>query len=429
MTYDDEKIKRSAYTKTSEKTKRNQISSVNFKKSSSFQVFHNANIRPNYALGGEIICNLSGYEAEAIKNKIINEAKETYQKNTGQKFQAKSYEWSAVVNIKPETTMQDLENLAKHFNNKYGFQCYQIAIHRDEGHINEQGEKIINHHAHMEFITLDKQTGKNRQRDLKPQILRQMQTEIAEILQMQRGQDKRLSGRQRIEPRKYAQMKEAEKRERKELIQELENETISQKQIKAILEDFRKQSIGKGYPKEFFRDLSDLKQNTKEATLSDLKNILEDLAKAYESKNNKYELLKQELQALKEQEKNLKENLEKIKSEKNALESLLKQKEQKNDKTQEQENKNDLKGNFEANKPILNEQEQKELKELNEKIEKLEQKRHENKGLLAIEIIELEKLKSHRDELLGIVKPKKEIHLTSKKEQKQVKEAEIYRGR
>ncbi|EDP5291990.1 mobilization protein, partial [Campylobacter jejuni] len=57
--------------------------------------------------------------------------------------------------------MNDLENLSKHFQEKYGFQCYQIAIHRDEGHINEQGEKIINHHAHMEFVTLDKETGKN----------------------------------------------------------------------------------------------------------------------------------------------------------------------------------------------------------------------------------------------------------------------------
>ncbi|EAJ2428011.1 TPA: mobilization protein, partial [Campylobacter upsaliensis] len=111
--------------------------------------------------------------------------------------------------------MQDLEKLASHFNEKYGFQCYQIAIHRDEGHINEQGEKIINHHAHLEFITLDKETGKNNYRRelITPKVLREIQSEVAEILQMQRGEDKRLSGRQRIEPRKYAQMKEAEKKE------------------------------------------------------------------------------------------------------------------------------------------------------------------------------------------------------------------------
>ncbi|MBZ7959052.1 mobilization protein, partial [Campylobacter sp. RM9760] len=57
--------------------------------------------------------------------------------------------------MKPNTTLNDLENLANHFQEKYGFQCYQIAIHRDEGHISDDGEKVINHHAHLEFITLD----------------------------------------------------------------------------------------------------------------------------------------------------------------------------------------------------------------------------------------------------------------------------------
>ncbi|WP_270976233.1 hypothetical protein [Campylobacter helveticus] len=86
-------------------------------------------------------------------------------------------------------------------------------------------ENIINHHAHMEFITLDKQIGKNNYRRelITPKVLREIQTEIAEILGMQRGQDKRLSGRQRIEPRKYAQMKEAEKKVIKALTQQLEN--------------------------------------------------------------------------------------------------------------------------------------------------------------------------------------------------------------
>lgn len=190
-----------------------KISSINFKKSVDFQVFHNSTVRPNYVIGGELIANRKGYEALKLKEQIIENAKEAYIKNTKQKFQAKSYEWSAVVNIKQDTTMQDLERLAKHFETKYGFQCYQIAIHRDEGYI-ENGEKHINHHAHLEFITLDKQTGKNmyRRELISPKILRQIQTEVAEILNMERGQDKRISKRERVEPRKYAQIKEQEKK-------------------------------------------------------------------------------------------------------------------------------------------------------------------------------------------------------------------------
>lgn len=192
------------------------ISSINFKKSKDFQVFHNSTIRPNYAIGGELECNRKDYEALKIKQELIEKAKEAYKRTKPPKapnFKAKSYEWSAVCNIKPDTTMQDLERLAKHFETKYGFQCYQIAIHRDEGHIDDNGLEQINHHAHLEFITLDKESGRNNYRRelITPSVLRQMQTEVAEILQMERGIDKRVSKRERIEPRKYGAMKEKER--------------------------------------------------------------------------------------------------------------------------------------------------------------------------------------------------------------------------
>lgn len=202
------------------------ISSINFKKSKDFQVFHNANIRPNYAIGTELSYNRKGYEALKIKQELIQNAIEAYNRTNpppkkAPNFKAKSYEWSsAVCNIKPDTTMQDLEGLAKHFETKYGFQCYQIAIHRDEGHIDDNGEKVINHHAHLEFITLDKESGKSlfRAELQKPKALRQIQTEVAEILQMEWGQDKRISKRERIEPRKYGAMKEKEREALRKLL-------------------------------------------------------------------------------------------------------------------------------------------------------------------------------------------------------------------
>lgn len=252
-----------------------EISSFNMKPSTDFQVFHNANIRPNYAIGGELECNRKGYEAKELKEAIVNEAKQTYKQRTKRAFQSTAYEWSAVVNIKPDTTMQDLERLSKHFNDKYGFQCYQIAIHRDEGHIDENGEKQINHHAHLEFITLDKQTGRNRQRELKPQTLRQIQSEVAEILGMQRGIDKRISKAERIEPRKYAKLKEAEKKAIKTTQRESEKEAIeafkavseseekllNQKEKAEYLEQLRKQYKGKGLSAAFFRELGAIKKD------------------------------------------------------------------------------------------------------------------------------------------------------------------------
>lgn len=337
MSYDEiEKVKRSAYTKTaSESTKRNYISSGNFKKSTSFQVFHNANVRPDYAIGGELVFDLGGYEALELKNKIVSEAKEAYEKNKSPKapkFKAKSYEWSLVVNIKPDTSMNDLKNLSQHFQEKYGFQCYQIAIHRDEGHFNEQGEKLINHHAHMEFITLDKETGKNnfRREKISPKVLREIQTEIAEILGMERGEDKRISGAKRIEPRAYAALKEKEKREKKRNInleQEQEKEQfLNKSEYKKIIENFRKSQINQGLDKDFFKELSELKKNFQEAKEDDLSELLNDI-------------LREHL-----------ERIEKLKKENSILKAeneLLKQKEQKNDKSIDQEQKNASERNFE----------------------------------------------------------------------------------
>lgn len=253
-----------------------QISSINFKKSIPINTEHNdRTLAPNYLIDKEkgVECNRNAEKARELKNQIINEAKETYQNQVKQKFQAKSFEWSAVVNIKPDTTMQDLENLAKHFNDKYGFQCYQIAIHRDEGHKNTKGEIEINQHAHMEFITLDKETGKQnfKMRDFSRQKMREIQTEVAELLGMQRGKDKRLTGAKRIEPRKYAQLKEQEKaaiketkikvaKQIKELKTELEAEILSKAEIKEQFEAFRKENAGQGLAKEFFRELSEEKK-------------------------------------------------------------------------------------------------------------------------------------------------------------------------
>lgn len=218
-----------------------QISSINFKKSFAINAEHNdRTLPPSYLIDNEkgAECDRNAEQARELKGQIIAQAKETYTSRTGQRFQAKTYEWSAVCNIKPDTTMDDLKQIAQHFNDKYGFQCYQIAIHRDEGHRDEDGKKQINHHAHLEFVTLDKNTGINRQRELTPQKLRELQSEVAEILGMQRGIDKRISKAERIEPRKYAKQKETEKKTTKQAINDLNKQIreIEKQQREALKE-------------------------------------------------------------------------------------------------------------------------------------------------------------------------------------------------
>ncbi|MFC3848534.1 hypothetical protein ACFOPX_08455 [Helicobacter baculiformis] len=200
------------------------IASINFKPTKNIvQTAHNdRSVAPNYLLengGLGIECSRSAKEASALRDAIVLKASEAYFQHRKQRFRAKSYLWSAVVNVKDTTTMQDLENLAKHFKEKYKFQCYQIAIHRDEGHIDDEGNIRINHHAHLEFVTLDEHTGKSmyRKQYITPKVARDMQTEVANILGMERGKPVRDyfdeegnlikgTGRKRIEPRAYGQL-------------------------------------------------------------------------------------------------------------------------------------------------------------------------------------------------------------------------------
>ena len=299
-----------------------QISSINFKKSFAINAEHNdRTLPPSYLIDNEkgAECDRNAEQARELKEQIIAQAKEAYINRTNQRFQAKSYEWSAVVNIKPDTTMQDLERLSKHFSDKYGFQCYQIAIHRDEGHIDEDGKKQINHHAHLEFVTLDK-TGINRQRELTPQKLRELQSEVSQILQMQRGEDKRKSGRQRTEPREYAKQKETEKKTTKQAINDLNKKIreIEKQQREALKEadnafqterkrmiEANNALVEMGLPKLYekdqytdlgkWRDLAKAKiQECNQAQILELKKQLEQEQRAHEATNKDYKDFKRE---------------------------------------------------------------------------------------------------------------------------------------
>lgn len=205
------------------------LASYNHKKTKSknWQLYHNERLKsPNYLIDApNVEVSLKFNEAIALRDKMIQEAIEAYQRTKKPKapnFKAKSYLWSAVVNIKENTTMDDLKRFTNALQKKYGFQCYQIAIHRDEGHF-DKGEKKHNLHAHLEFVTLDKTTGINRQREVRKAQLSDIQDLCAKELEMQRGENYYETAKEmkkigvkyekpsRIEPRGYAKIKENEK--------------------------------------------------------------------------------------------------------------------------------------------------------------------------------------------------------------------------
>lgn len=105
---------------------------------------------------------------------------------TGRKMQAKATPIrEAVVVISQETTMDNLKKLAKRFNDRFGIDVFQIAIHKDEGYRKGKDGLKLNIHAHLVADWTDHQSGKSLK--LNRNDMSEMQTICAEVLGMERG--------------------------------------------------------------------------------------------------------------------------------------------------------------------------------------------------------------------------------------------------
>jgi len=92
----------------------------------------------------------------------------------------------AVVVIKEDTTMLELQNLAKRLEEELSIRVFQITIHKDEGHTDKDTKEWKpNYHAHLVADWQDLKTGKT----LKHQSFHysKMQDLTAECLNMERG--------------------------------------------------------------------------------------------------------------------------------------------------------------------------------------------------------------------------------------------------
>lgn len=143
---------------------------------------------------------------ESIEDRM-KEIKKHCKQVSGRKLQKNAQPVKeAVVNLKPDTSMEDLKELSSRIKKKFGVECFQIHIHRDEGHKNEKGDLIVNHHAHMLFDWQNKKSGKTQK--MNRYHLSQIQTLVADTLQMERGELRVNSNRKRLEPIEYKRKQE-----------------------------------------------------------------------------------------------------------------------------------------------------------------------------------------------------------------------------
>lgn len=124
----------------------------------------------------------------------LADTKRIVKEKTGRAMQKKAEDnviGEAVVVIDEQTTMEDLQKLGKAMEQRYGWTCVQIHIHRDEGYLGERTEEMkhregkYNLHAHMFFVTTNLATGKSWKRQRGEGSV--MQDITAQTLDLTRG--------------------------------------------------------------------------------------------------------------------------------------------------------------------------------------------------------------------------------------------------
>jgi hypothetical protein len=186
-------------------------------------------------------CSCTNAQAfETYKNELAKRT-EAYKENFGRtKLHSKTItHLSAIVNFNKEHSPKDIKKICDYLENKFDTKVIQYAMHRDEGHISENGDKIKNYHAHIEFMGLDSK-GNSVRRKLDKKALIELQSDVASILKMQRGKnytELKEKRPKRLDTYEFKKAKEMESKKEKEVLATKEELKEQNNQLRAFLKD------------------------------------------------------------------------------------------------------------------------------------------------------------------------------------------------
>lgn len=155
----------------------------------------------------------SEQEFKDLLRKTFNENLPKVQR--GKKPELEKNHEECILNLNENHTLNDVKKAAAFIENYFGVVCVSIAIHRDEGAVDENGKMLfnedgsphLNYHAHLNFITYKE--GKNNKskmygcteekkvvkdgktmvvKNRSKKFLSDFQTELAKIMGMERGE-------------------------------------------------------------------------------------------------------------------------------------------------------------------------------------------------------------------------------------------------
>ncbi len=170
-----------------------------------------------------------------------------------------------VVVIKEDTTLEQLRHFCEVCRQRWGITPLQVFIHRDEGHYAIPGDTATwkpNLHAHIVWDWMNHDTGKSCKLNVKD--MSEMQTVLAECLEMERGTSKAETGKEHLERTDFIIAKQKQEAgqaqaERDAAVREADKAKTEQEKLQAGNEERQRRSA------ELDSEIADKEERVREA--------------------------------------------------------------------------------------------------------------------------------------------------------------------
>ena len=209
-----------------------------------------------------------------------------------------------VVVIKEDTTMEQLQHFCEVCKERWGITALQIFIHRDEGHYGNPEDVATwkpNLHAHIVWDWMNHDTGKSHK--LQDTDMSEMQSVLAECLDMERGTSKEVTGKEHLEradfiiakQKQEAELVKAEKEaaeaDRDAAVRETDDARSEHEQLQIVNEEKQRRSA------ELDREIAEKEERAREVDRENTDSIKSGIANLFGK--GKYAAIEQENAKLK----------------------------------------------------------------------------------------------------------------------------------
>ena len=212
------------------------------------------------------------FKSKGYIKSVLSKIKTDYQKHSYRNRRLPSNSTpikEGVLNLNATTSNSKVELVAQKIAQKLGVELLMVSVHRDEGHIGEDGTKHYNYHAHILLNYYDFKTHKIIHQNSK--IFEELQDLVANELQMERGVSKKITKLKHIDTHQFKALAKSKAPEIKLTVSNLKKEiqSLRSKLVKTNKE-LEEKGKDKIYTQDDYQALNALKRELNKSNLQEI---------------------------------------------------------------------------------------------------------------------------------------------------------------